>query len=48
MFTEVLKKKFRTVEFGLRTFNGISENITAIGWWVGVVRGFGGRQPPDH
>lgn len=31
----------------LTTFNCISENITALGWWVGVGRGFGGRQPPD-
>ena len=28
-------------------FNCISENITALGWWVGVGRGFGGRQPPE-
>ena len=28
-------------------FNCISENITAIGWWVGVGGGLGGRPPPE-
>ena len=47
MFTEVLKKKARNLKQRLTMFNCISENITAIGWWVGVGRGFGGRQPPE-
>ena len=47
MFTEVLKKKSRTMNFRLTMFNCISENITALGWWVGVDGGFGGRQPPE-